>query len=169
MEWLRPKVPPPLLEPLGMFAFAQQADPVVWGLASAPEGTGETADYCWLMRAASSVRSRDSDPAHQAALRQRFEVDRPQFYHQVGRYLLGLSSEQTVIAAATTSQSRQELPFFLGFKAQVEGRYADAVTWYRAAVETGEPRMGEYRWSYDELSRLRSAELSLERMKADKL
>jgi hypothetical protein len=169
LEWLRPRVPPQLLEPLSMFAFARKADAVVWNLASAPQGTAETDDYAWLMRAASSLRSRDSDPEHQAALRKRFEVERPQFYHQVGRYLLGLSSEQNVLAAAKTPQSRQELPFFLGFKAQVEGRYADAVTWYRAAVELGQPRVGEYRWSYDELSRMRSAELSLERMKASEL
>jgi hypothetical protein len=169
VEWLRAQVPPRFLEPLSMFAFSEKADVVLWDVIPGPQATSETADYVWLMRAAASLRARDSDEAHQQALHQRFEVDRPGFYHQVGRYLLGLIPEEAVIAAAATPKSRQELPFFLGFKAQVEGRYADAVTWYRAIVETSDPKVGEYRWAYNELYRLKRAQLSLARMKERKL
>lgn len=165
VEWLRTQVPKNFLEPLSMFAFVNKADTVLWELIPSPQETVEQADYVWLMRAAASLRSPDAPEARKSALRQRFEVERPGFYHQVGRYLLGLIPEDTVIEAAATPKSRQELPYFLGFKAQAEGRYADAVTWYRATVESSEPKMGEYRWAYNELSRFKAAGLSLARMK----
>jgi lipoprotein NlpI len=138
---------------------------VLWDVIPGPESTQETADYVWLMRAAASTRARDADAAHQAALRQRFEVERPGFYHQMGRHLLGLIPEQAVLAAAVSPKNRQELPFFLGLKARAEGRYTDAVTWYRATIETSTPKMGEYHWAYAELTRLKQAELSLALLK----
>jgi tetratricopeptide (TPR) repeat protein len=165
VAWLRTRVPQQALAPLSMFAFRSGADPVLWDVIPSYEGASEQEDYVWLMRAAASLRSHDADPARQAALRKRFEVDRPGFYHQLGRYLLGLIPEPSVIAAATTPKSRQEMTFFLGLKAQAEDRFADASTWYRATVETSNPRQGEYRWAFEELNRFRQAELSLARMK----
>ncbi|HEX5745937.1 MAG TPA: hypothetical protein VFZ09_06815 [Archangium sp.] len=165
VAWLRTRVPKNLLEPLSMFAFREKEDGVLWDVIPLAEGTAETTDYVWLTRAAASTRARDTDAAHQAALRKRFEVDRPGFYHQVGRHLLGLIPEQAVIAAAATARNRQELPYFLGLEAQAEGRYEDAVTWYRAIVETSNPKVGEYQWAYGELMRLKQAELSLALLK----
>ncbi|HVG60226.1 MAG TPA: hypothetical protein VNA24_16835 [Hyalangium sp.] len=169
LTWLKTRVSGGMLEPLSMFAFRAKASRVLWEVVPDSQGQNEGADYVWLMRAASSLQARDTDAVRQTALRERFGTDRASFYHQLGRYLMGLTSEEEIIATATTPKSKEELPFFLGFKAQVEGRYADTVTWYRAAIETGNPRMGEYRWAYDELSRLRSAELSLARMKEQSL
>jgi tetratricopeptide (TPR) repeat protein len=165
VAWLRTRVPKNVLEPLSMFAFREKEDVVLWDVIPLTEGTAETTDYVWLTRAAASTRARDTDAAHQAALRKRFEVDRPGFYHQVGRHLLGLIPEQAVIAAAASAKNRQELPYFLGLKAQAEGRYEDAVTWYRATVETSNPKVGEYQWAYGELTRLKQAGLSLALLK----
>ena len=164
LAWLRATVPERMREPLCMFAFADKEDTVLWDVVPAADGTGETEDYVWLTRAAASVRAHDKDAAHQAALSKRFGVERPGFYHQLGRHLLGLAPQEAAIAAATEPKSRQELPFFLGLKAQAEGHYADAVTWYRDAVETGNPSNGEWRWALNELLRLRQAELSLEQL-----
>ncbi|WP_143195273.1 lipopolysaccharide assembly protein LapB [Archangium sp. Cb G35] len=165
VKWLRTRVPKNLLEPLSMFAFQNKENAVLWDVIPLTESTGDNADYVWLMRAAASTRARDEDAAHQAALRKRFEADRPGFYHQVGRHLLGLIPEQAVLAAAATSKSRQELPFFLGLKARAEGRYEDAVTWYRATIETSTPKQGEYHWAHAELMRMKQAELSLALLK----
>jgi hypothetical protein len=164
VQWVRTQVPPQLLQPLSMFAFRAKSTPVLWDVIPSPEGTSEHDDYVWLMRAALSTRLHDTDAAHQEALRKRFETDRPGFYHQAGRYLLGLTSESAVLAAASTGKSRQEVTYFLGLKAQAEGRFADATTWYRATVETSEPRQGEYRWAYDDLYRIKRAGVSLARL-----
>ncbi|OJH38630.1 tetratricopeptide repeat protein [Cystobacter ferrugineus] len=165
LDWLRATVPEGMREPLSMFAFADREDAVLWEVIPLADGTEETTDYVWLMRAAASLRAHDTAEAHQRALSQRFSVDRPGFYHQLGRHLLGLLPEEAAIAAAATPKSQQELPFFLGLKAQAEGRHEDAVTWYRDCVETGNPRNGEYRWAMNELHRLKQAELSLALLK----
>jgi tetratricopeptide (TPR) repeat protein len=165
LDWLRATVPERMREPLSMFAFADREDAVLWEAIPLSDGTDENTDYVWLMRAAASLRTQARTEAHQRALDQRFSVDRPGYYHQLGRHLLGLIPQEAAIAAATTPKSREELPFFLGLKAQAEGRYEDAVTWYRNSVETGNPRNGEYRWAMNELYRLKQAELSLALLK----
>ena len=161
-EWLRASVPERMREPLCMFAFSEGEDGVLWDVVPEADGQDENSDYVWLTRAAASVRAHDTDAAHQQALAQRFAEDRPGFYHQLGRHLLGLSSQEAV-AAVTGLKNRLELPFFLGLKAQAEGRQEDAVGWYRNAVETSNPSNGEYRWALAELIRLTQAERSLTR------
>ncbi|MET0401722.1 MAG: hypothetical protein ABW123_04925, partial [Cystobacter sp.] len=123
VEWLRTRVPPQLLGPLSMFAFQERADAVLWEVIPPPEGQGDAADYVWLMRAAARTRARERDERREVSLQRHFEVERAGFYHQLGRYLLGLIPEQAAIAAATTPKSREELPFFLGLKARADGRY----------------------------------------------
>ncbi|WP_434383030.1 hypothetical protein [Melittangium boletus] len=165
LAWLKSAVPERMREPMSMFAFAEQEDAVLWDVVPVSDATGETADYVWLMRAAASTRSHDTTPARQQALTQRFSADRPGFYHQLGRHLLGQVPEEAARAAATTPKNREELPFFLGLKAQADGRFEDAVAWYRNCVETGNPRNGEYRWALAELNRMRQAERSVALMK----
>ncbi|PTL82641.1 hypothetical protein [Vitiosangium sp. GDMCC 1.1324] len=162
LEWLRPRVPPPLRGvQLATLAFEAGADDLLWEyVQSNHEGERDVA-YTWLLKAASSVRTRDDNPEHRRALEEYFQLERPDFYHQVGRYLLGLTSEEEVLALAKQPDQQQELAFFLALKAQAERRYEDAATWYAAAVEQGLYREGEYQWSLAQLWHWRAQELSL--------
>ena len=41
--------------------------------------------------------------------------------------------------------------YFIGFKAEAEGRYDDASDWYRVSVESGGPKIPEYHWAFARL------------------
>ncbi len=88
---------------------------------------------------------------------------------QVGRYLLGLTSEEEVLALAKQPDEQQELPFFLALKAQAERRHEDAATWYSAAIEQGLHREREFGWSYSQLWEWRRLGLSLAQSQKRKL
>ena len=56
----------------------------------------------------------------------------------MGRYLVGLGTEDDMLALAATSRSRSEVAYYLGVRAQHEKRFGDACEWYRVAAESGE-------------------------------
>ncbi|WNG18745.1 hypothetical protein F0U63_31715 [Cystobacter fuscus] len=162
LEWLRPRVDPSLRGIyLATIAFELHEDALLWEYVQSPPEGADHAAYVWLLKAASSLRTHDDNPEHRRALEEYFRAERPGFYQQVGRYLLGLTSEEEVLALAKRPDEQQELPYFLALKAQAERRYEDAATWYSAAVEQGLPPEGEYQWSYVQLWHWRGLELSL--------
>jgi hypothetical protein len=162
LEWLRPRVDPSLRGLyLATLAFERHEDALLWEYVQIPPEGIDEAPYVWLLKAAVSVRTHDDDPEHRRALEEYFRTERPGFYHQVGRYLLGLTSEEAVLALARQPDEQQELAYFLALKAQAELRYEDAATWYSAAVEQGLFREGEFKWSYSQLWHWRRLELSL--------
>jgi hypothetical protein len=58
-----------------------------------------------------------------------------------------------MLALATTIHRKCEISFYLGVRARAEGRFADAVDWFRVAVETAQ-RDGEYYWAVRELAEM---------------
>jgi hypothetical protein len=165
-EWLRERVPPQMLEPLSMIAFGEGADVLLWELVPGVERKDEYADFVWLMRLASRLRAGEQDEARLTLLRGRFQEDRPGFYHQVGRYLLGMRTEDEALTLANSPKQQLELPFYLGLRAQAEQRYEDASAWYQAVIERGDPGQGEYRWANNQLQAWKSEGLSLSQRKA---
>lgn len=63
--------------------------------------------------------------------------------------------------------SRCEASYYLGLRAQSEGRLRDASDWYRISIESGLQNMGEYRWAYNQLYLWEGEGKSLERIAAE--
>jgi hypothetical protein len=57
------------------------------------------------------------------------------------RYLLGMVDERAMFNVANTPRDACETAFWLGYKAQVEMRFAEASQWYRVADESGLVRL----------------------------
>jgi len=90
-------------------------------------------------------------------------------YHMLTRFLTGLATEKEVLALATDPKKRCEIAYYIGLRAQGEGRYADASDWYRVSIETGLIQNGEYRWAHNTLSKWQSAGKSLARLADERL
>jgi hypothetical protein len=164
--WLEQRVPSPLRAPLSMFAFARGREELLWDLVGAPAGTTQNDDFVWLMFAAASLRVPPVGE-HAAALAARFALDRPGFYHHVGRFLLGFEGPQRLMEAASPGKRACEAAYYLGLRAERNGDLATAADWYRASVENGTPKDGEYRWAAQRLGAWTSAERSLARLTAE--
>ena len=85
-------------------------------------------------------------------------------YGILGKYLLGMETEEGLLELATDDKRRCEYAYFIGFKAQAEGRYEDASDWYRIATETGLIPNGEYRWARRALMKWKDSGKSLENL-----
>jgi len=168
LEWLRQRVPPPMLNPSSMMIFAAREFDLLWDLIEQPE-QGSHADYVWLLRAAASARLGPGKDPHQNDLLAYFRGRGERHYHVIGRYLLGLATDSEVLTLATDARKRCESAYYLGWRAQTEGRYEDASDWYRVTIEVGEEKFFEYRWAYQTLYRWEGEGKGLARLAAERL
>jgi hypothetical protein len=168
LGWLRSKVPPAKLPELGQHAFTDKHDALLWDLVPDPTTADDTAAFTWLMRASVSMRTPPSD-AQREALKRHFDGDGVGHYHAIGRYLVGKGDIASIVALAKDERKAGEIAFYLGLAAQGAKRYEEASDWYRAAVETGQTRLGEYRWAYNQLRAWQAANKSLSRLQKEGL
>ena len=172
LAWVRPRLPSDRLNALSLEIFgsgrAVQRE-LLWTLVEHPE-SGPNASTVWLMRAAAWVLDGQPDDAHRRALAAYLRGGaRGDDYRTMAGYLMGLETEETMLALAVTSQRRAEVAFYVGLMAQVEGRLRDAVDWYRVSVDTEETSEYEQQWAAVWLESMgnqgRSLEVQAERLK----
>ncbi len=120
---------------LSLVMFDYNEHELMWELIQDPEQTPEP-NVVWLMRAASSVRPGSGLNYNRDQLLQHYQTTVEDFYHKLGRYLLGLSDEQDILKDAENDLKKRSLAAFMfGLKAQSNGNYSDAVDWYRISNE----------------------------------
>ena len=133
LSWLHKRVPPDLANRIAQVAHRRDASEVLWSDIVNPDAPH--ADYLLLMRAADLKLTPDA--SRQAMLAGRLEPAREEFRWMLARNLLGLARDDDVFRLADTPHRRCTAAYFMGLKAEAEGRRADAVAWYRAVIETG--------------------------------
>jgi tetratricopeptide (TPR) repeat protein len=166
LAWLRPRVPANILNRASMVVFEVKRYELLWDLIEHPEG--DMADFVWVTRAAAAVRTGLAKDPNRGRLLEYYRRPVPGHYHVIGRFLLGLATEDEVLAQATDANRRCEVAFFIGLKAQAEGRYRDASDWYRVTVETSVSNYVEYRWAYHTLYTWLGPYKSLSRLDTEK-
>jgi len=157
LSWLRKGIPGPLVNPSSMIFFEQKQYELLWTFIQDPQGDGS--DFIWLLRAAAFLKSGGSMNSHKPELMQYYSSHNSRisipyyssYYDQIGRYLMGLQSEEETIALAKTDKQKCEVSYYLGVKAESEGRMEDASDWYRVSVETGLEKNGEFRYALNQL------------------
>lgn len=137
LAWLRkqPAINPPLQ--FGVKALYRKDDDLLWDAVS-PDARSRP-EMVWLIRAcAYAMRSAENAPHRDELLAY---YGRPESAAWLeGRYLVGLATEAELLAATDTPRRLSGTAFYLGAKAQGEGRMRDACDWYRVSMETpGEP------------------------------
>ena len=110
--------------------------------------------WTWLARATMAARAGlDTHPRRQELL-DHYATKSNNEYHLMGRLMVGLEREDALLAIANSLHRKCEVAFYLGARARAEGRIADAVDWFRVAVETAQTRDGEYYWAIRALAEL---------------
>lgn len=168
LDWLRKSVPVERLNAFSTVIFWAGEYELLWDLFEKPE-QGAGADLVWLMRAAASARlGPGRDPRRDALLRY-YGNPGGQYPQAIGRFLLRLTTEREVLGLAANARQRCEIAYYVGLRAQAEGRYVDASDWFRVAIETGQEMTAEYSWAYNTLTRWEGEGKSLSRLAAEKL
>lgn len=149
-KFLVDKLPKEKRNALSVDIFGAEEDELLWTFIETPEDGGQS-EYVWLLRAAAFLRSPKKDPARLKALQHYYAHEGSTYYFTIGRHLMGFISEQQAFAIATGGKERCELAFYLGFKAEQEGRWKEASNWYRVVMETELQDNGEYSWAVRKL------------------
>jgi len=161
--WLKTKVPPQLYGPLSQFAFNRHLDEALWDVIPTElPGPRSYNDNLWQFRAAAMLRTK----GHSDELRRFFATASKDAsrYFVIGQSLLGIATDDAVLAEAKDLKSVAEVAYWLGFKAEAEHRLPDAIMWYRSAVETEQQQVEEVRFAYDRLQILLAARKSIKRL-----
>lgn len=162
IAWLRGKVPAHLRNPLSLFAYSNGRYELLWRLIDDP-GQGNHAEAVWLYRAAAHMRQGRPAGPEADTLDAHFAESSDNYYHVLGRFLMGLVSDEEILALSNSAEHRCELAYFLGARAEAAGRNYEAAEWYRVAVETGLYKEGEYRWAHARLLAWNNKGASLDR------
>ena len=126
-------------------------------------------DYVWLLRAATQAEPGTPDQGRKQALFSYYSQHPSGHYNTLGRYLMGLASEEDALKEATSPSTIASTAYYLGIKARNEGRYADASDWFRFGTEKGSSQTPEHKWCFDALTRWRQLKHNLDYIAAEKL
>ncbi|MBI5513840.1 MAG: hypothetical protein HY909_08740 [Deltaproteobacteria bacterium] len=164
-DWLRNNVGPTRRAPLSRSLFIVGEHALLWSHTEAPRDRG--GDGVWMFRAAASLRTPPS-PAEAASLAAQLDAPGYSMYHTVMQHLLGRDVLARLREEAVEPTAAGEAAYWIGYRAQVEGRYAEASDWYQYALLVGSPRKTEWRLALYELSAWAAREHSLERLQAER-
>ena len=157
-EWLRQYVPTGVEGPPAMAFYQYDLFDELWTLRM--PGQHEST-FTWLMRAAAATASPAIMRKHRDELLAVYQLRSSDPYFVMGRYLMGLTSKDQLLAIANAPDRRCEIAYYLGLRAKAEGRLYDAADWFAASIATGQRNEGEYIWSLQEINRFATAGKSL--------
>ncbi len=138
---------------------------VLWDLLP-EEPQGDGAERVWVQRAAALAKGFDPGGKPRQYLLQKFSSPAVPTEATVVRYLLDLATpteKETLLRTKMALRDGGELAYYLGLKAQGEGRCREAVRWYRVAIERLPFVSYQFRWAYSRLFAWWSWEASVDR------
>lgn len=146
LEWLKKVVPPQAIPHASKEILSTKEFGLLWSFIETPN------EYDWLARATGYVSQPNLSEKNKKKLFAYFKSPgQNPHYHIVGRYMLGMVTEQELLNAADTPKKRCEYSYFIALKAQMEGDYEKASDWYRIVMETGQAWIGEYLMAVEQL------------------
>jgi hypothetical protein len=162
LAWLRPQVKPGELAAFADAAIGGGEEALVWSIV--PDSGGDF-DKLWVLRGVSAHRTK-AVRSKLPLVRAHYEADAGggAYWSEIGKYLAGLSDDATVAALAHDPQTIAEVSFYMGARAEGEGRYEDANDYYRSAVEAGGKGYGEVNWARLTLNRWKRYGVTLSRV-----
>ena len=149
LAWIRERVAEKDRELLGLLAHQEHVPELLWAM---PPGRlkGESGDYQWLLRTAACMVAGMSDP-HYTETARHLERARGSHHLEIARYLLGQREQSEILVLSQTLEQRSEICYFIGLKAEAQGRFREAADWYLMSVESGAMNTIESRWAMQQL------------------
>jgi tetratricopeptide (TPR) repeat protein len=146
-KWLQGFVPANLRTTCSVTIYHEKFDDLLWELYGETPIDDGNENYVRLLLAAAHLRQGETNSRHRQLLTDYFKGRQKDYYDKTGQYLLGQIDEKDLLREVTDGKSAMEIGYFMGLKAETEGRFRDAVRYYRVSAESALRRDGEYHWS----------------------
>ncbi|MEW5878431.1 MAG: tetratricopeptide repeat protein [Acidobacteriota bacterium] len=153
LEWLQERLK---VEPWNRVSYEcwdSESYEVLWDLLP-PQPQGDGAERVWIQRAAALALGFDPGRKNRELVLSEFSKPSSDPNGALVRYLLGVATpkeEEMLLSTRFSRRDGGELAYYLGLKAQAEGRCSEAARWYRVAVERLPFVSYQYRWAYSRL------------------
>ncbi len=145
LAWARTLIPEGRRDASSQYIYQTEEFGLLWSLVEKPK-----IEYAWLMRAAASLQYKGLKKKDRKQLIQYYKSAKGD-WDLAGKYLLGMVSQEEVIKRSKPAFTRGVYAFYLGLKAETEGRLEEASDWYRVSMETGWYQVAEYHWAVQKL------------------
>lgn len=153
LEWLKGRMNYSQRNRFSLALFAHKHYALLWDYIQEPD-PNQYPEMVWLLRAVAALKEGLAQHPHRDQLLAYYQDQgHASWYDQIGRHMLDMISQDDIIAIAGNHKQAIELGFYLGFKAEAEGRLDEAEDWYQTTVENSESRITERRWAVDWLWR----------------
>jgi len=157
VRWIRSgPLPEATHQSLSLIAYGRRALELLWSLLPEPPSGPFADDFCLLRAASLSLDPNVATAERRNAANEHYRSAGYGRSHELGKFLLGQVDEREVAKLATDPEKASEVSYYLGVKAEGEGRLRDATAWYRTAVEGGNVQWAEWRWSSAALGAIES-------------
>jgi hypothetical protein len=170
MTWVHTQLPGQTPENIALAAVEVGEEGLLWDLNATP-GNAYSNEVIWHTRAVMFLRFGSSDASHKQALIRHFAEPSQRYIHTIGAYLLGLAPENEVLSLMKDPLKRCEVSYYLGLRAESDGRMEEASDWYRVCSETndyGGRATCEIRWAKVTLSHWAYQNKALSQLRADR-
>ena len=147
LAWIRKIISESTRDASTQYIYQEKQFELLWSLVKNPQ-----IEYAWLMRAAASLQYKELKKKDRKKLIQYYQSAKGD-WDLAGKYLLGMVSEEEFIKRSKPAFTRGVYAFYLGLKAETEGRLEEASDWYRVSMETGWYQVTEYHWAVRKLEK----------------
>lgn len=89
---------------------------------------------------------------HKRFIPNSFKAFSNDYYHDIGRYLLGMISHDEFLDMVKTQKQRCEFAYYIGLYERLKDNFTEATNWYHLCLETLLHNNGEFHWASRELS-----------------
>jgi hypothetical protein len=134
-QWLLKEFPPKRLNPLSMKALFIKEYDLLWDVIQEPDPR-DNPERVWFFRAVGWRLSGSKNGEQKERLMEYYRGEKKDGSHIYGQFLLGIVSEQDLFARFKDAKGRCDTAYCLGVNAESDGRYSEAMEWYRVAIET---------------------------------
>jgi tetratricopeptide (TPR) repeat protein len=151
-EYLRETVPPNqksalmiVLHKEGLFSTLLEE------IGNPDDYAGRYREFMWLELLIAWLAC-DKEPMDlELKLKDHYQAKSSDYYHAIGRYLLGQTSLDDLLGMIRTAKHRCEFAYYIGLAARLEGDFSKATQWYHLCRETLLENNGEFHWASNEL------------------
>jgi hypothetical protein len=161
LEYLHKTVSPQMRGPLTMVLFKEGLFELILIDLKDPKAYPQPyREFCWLQRLIAWL-ALDKNPAdlekefvshyEKGLWKKLTQKNSFDYYHTIGRYLLGMVSQEELLGCVETPKQRCEFTYYIGLSERLKSNFPDAANWYQICRETLLQNNGEFHWASDEL------------------
>lgn len=108
-------------------------------------------EFIWLLKTMAWIAENEEPAGLRHQIYAHYKSGSRDYYHEIGRYMLGHISQAELLTLLKTSKQRCEFSYYIGFAARAKGNFSEAANWYQICRETLLSNNGEFHWASKEL------------------